>query len=192
VEKRVNEYGVTVRFKPHPTIKDLERIQRALGIGLGAFSGLKSERHFEYCRSQLAAAVRNLSSMCCHASVVLCLPTIERAPQKAATYCPAGSSHRLFLIDRKVLDPPGSEGGAKVQFVVLGATRNVYTVTVGQAPSCTCPDAAKGNLCKHILFVMLRVLKLRQNNPLVWQKALLKSEVRGFRFKRTGFVCLLC
>jgi hypothetical protein len=33
-------------------------------------------------------------------------------------------------------------------------------------------------VCKHILFVMLRVLKLSTTNPLAWQKALLTKEVR--------------
>jgi uncharacterized Zn finger protein len=54
----------------------------------------------------------------------------------------------------------------------------VYTVKISRHPNCTCPDHDKGNLCKHILFVMLRVLKLATNNPLVWQKALLTKEVR--------------
>jgi hypothetical protein len=52
----------------------------------------------------------------------------------------------------------------------------VYRVQVGRHPSCTCPDAAKGNVCKHYLYCMLRVLRLRQDDPLVWQKALLSSE----------------
>ena len=36
----------------------------------------------------------------------------------------------------------------------------VYTVTIAAHPRCSCPDAAKGNICKHRLFVMLRVLHL--------------------------------
>lgn len=58
--------------------------------------------------------------------------------------------------------------------VVVGA---VYTVKISRHPHCSCPDHEKGNLCKHILFVMLRVLKLATTNPLVWQKALLTKEV---------------
>ena len=55
----------------------------------------------------------------------------------------------------------------------------VYIVTVGKYPACTCPDFhSKGNLCKHYLFIMLRVLRLDQSDPLVWQKALLKTEVQ--------------
>ncbi|KAF9613563.1 hypothetical protein IFM89_023878 [Coptis chinensis] len=41
-------------------------------------------------------------------------------------------------------------------FYVLGATGNVYTVTLSTTPSCTCPDRTVP--CKHILFVLLRVL----------------------------------
>lgn len=53
----------------------------------------------------------------------------------------------------------------------------VYTVKICRHPHCTCPDHAKGHVCKHILFVMLRVLKLSTTNPLAWQKALLTKEV---------------
>lgn len=31
-------------------------------------------------------------------------------------------------------------------------------------------------MCKHYLYVMIRVLRLDQNDPLVWQRALLTSE----------------
>ncbi|WIA41605.1 hypothetical protein OEZ86_008965 [Tetradesmus obliquus] len=88
-----------------------------------------------------------------------------------------GSAHRMFLINTKVLRPAGAQGGRAQQFAVLGATSNVYDVTISRQPHCSCPDHAKGNLCKHILFVMLRVLKLATNNPLVWQRALLTKEV---------------
>jgi SWIM zinc finger len=89
-----------------------------------------------------------------------------------------GGAHRLYLIERKAVRPVGSPGGAQETFVVLGATRNVYEVTIGKHLKCTCPDFAKGNVCKHQLFVMLRVLKLGKQNPAVWQRALLISEVR--------------
>ncbi len=70
-----------------------------------------------------------------------------------------------------------SKNGPVEEFSVLGATANVYSVSVGKHPSCSCPDFQKGNICKHYLFVMLRVLRLDRSDPLVWQKALLKSEV---------------
>ncbi|CAI5467913.1 unnamed protein product [Closterium sp. Yama58-4] len=62
-------------------------------------------------------------------------------------------------------------------FHVLGATGNVYTVTISQQPSCTCPDYGNGNLCKHVLFVLLRVLRVGEEDPRVWQRSLLSTEL---------------
>jgi len=59
----------------------------------------------------------------------------------------------------------------------LGQTGNVYTIVISHVPSCTCPDHAKGNLCKHILFVLHRVLKVPRNSPLLFQQALLTEEL---------------
>ncbi|XVE97584.1 hypothetical protein REPUB_Repub03eG0031900 [Reevesia pubescens] len=53
--------------------------------------------------------------------------------------------HPLFLLHR-----------SDSNFFILGATANVYTVTLCSTPSCTCPD--RTTPCKHILFVLIRVL----------------------------------
>ena len=54
----------------------------------------------------------------------------------------------------------------------------MYKVRVGKFPQCNCPDfKIRKNLCKHYLYVMIRVLRLREDDPLVWQRALLLSEV---------------
>lgn len=53
----------------------------------------------------------------------------------------------------------------------------MYTVRIGRQPSCSCPDARNRNLCKHHLYIMLRVLRLAQDDPCVWQRALLTAEV---------------
>ncbi|CAF3415559.1 unnamed protein product [Rotaria sp. Silwood1] len=63
------------------------------------------------------------------------------------------------------------------EYKVLGQTANVYTVIITHIPSCTCPDYAKGNLCKHIIFVLHRVLKVNRNSPLLYQQALLTNEL---------------
>jgi hypothetical protein len=39
------------------------------------------------------------------------------------------------------------------------------------------PDCANGNLCKHILFVLHRVLKVDRRSPLIYQQALLTNEL---------------
>ena len=55
----------------------------------------------------------------------------------------------------------------KRTYHVLGSTGNVYHVQVGRRLGCTCPDADRGNLCKHQLFVMLKVLKVHVSTLLI-------------------------
>jgi len=81
---------------------------------------------------------------------------------------------RFFMIDRR---REGDE--PREEFKVLGSTGNVYTVTIGRLPSCNCPDASRGNHCKHILFVFLKVLQVPQSSGLWYQKALLTSELQS-------------
>ncbi|KAG6030788.1 hypothetical protein E4U41_007762 [Claviceps citrina] len=59
---------------------------------------------------------------------------------------------------------------------VAGSTGNVYTVEIGQALRCTCPHALKDNHCKHIIYVLARVLGAPFQY--VYQRALLSSELR--------------
>ncbi|KAK9142100.1 hypothetical protein Syun_011500 [Stephania yunnanensis] len=69
--------------------------------------------------------------------------------------------HRLLLLHRSA---SGSD------FYILGATGNVYTVTLSTAPSCSCPDRTVP--CKHILFVLLRVLGLSLNDTCLRRRTL--------------------
>ncbi|VFQ73206.1 unnamed protein product [Cuscuta campestris] len=63
-------------------------------------------------------------------------------------------------------------------FFVLGATGNVYTVHLAAAgKSCDCPDRTAP--CKHILFVMIRVLGLGQHDPWIWRKTLRRSHLNS-------------
>mmetsp|Transcript_39802 Transcript_39802/g.65162 ORF Transcript_39802/g.65162 Transcript_39802/m.65162 type:complete len:479 (+) Transcript_39802:186-1622(+) len=78
---------------------------------------------------------------------------------------------RLFMIDAKIVSEIERE------YAVLGSTGNVYTVTIGTLHECTCPDFAKGNLCKHVLFVLLKVLRVDSSSEYVYQKALLSTEL---------------
>ncbi|KAF8070819.1 hypothetical protein FPV67DRAFT_1488842 [Lyophyllum atratum] len=76
-------------------------------------------------------------------------------------------SQRFFMIDRQ-----RTPGDLKEVFSVLGSTGNVYTVTIDHKPSCNCPDALKGNHCKHIV-----ILQVNQASGVWYQKALLTSEL---------------
>lgn len=60
--------------------------------------------------------------------------------------------------------------------LVAGSTGNLYTVHIKQVPECDCPHAKKGNQCKHIIYVMLRVLKAPEN--IAYQLGLTSSELR--------------
>jgi hypothetical protein len=69
------------------------------------------------------------------------------------------------------------ETGYCRKYAVLGSTGNVYDVKIGQIPTCSCPDCAKGRLCKHIIFVLVKVLHVPQDSELVYQDALLQCEL---------------
>lgn len=84
---------------------------------------------------------------------------------------------RLFLIEASAPSTCPRNGGPSITFSVLGSTGNVYEVTISKVPHCSCPDAAKGNLCKHLLFVMLKVVGLPARHQLVYQSAYLTEEL---------------
>lgn len=81
-------------------------------------------------------------------------------------------TQRFFLIERH-----RNEEELREEFKVLGSTGNIYTVVIDKLPSCDCPDAGKGNHCKHILFVYLKVLSVPLISTHWYQKALLQEEL---------------
>ncbi|RHZ73279.1 hypothetical protein Glove_232g124 [Diversispora epigaea] len=82
-------------------------------------------------------------------------------------------SQPLYLIDHKEVDPTNRE------YTVLGPTGLVYTTVISKTLSCSCPDFKSGFHCKHILFVLLRILKVDQNSDLIYQKALVGRELKS-------------
>ncbi|XP_010313451.2 uncharacterized protein [Solanum lycopersicum] len=68
-------------------------------------------------------------------------------------------SHHLLLLHRR-----------DTTFYVLGATCNVYTVTISTTPSCSCPD--RTTPCKHILFVLIRVLGVSIDDTCLYRRRL--------------------
>ena len=61
----------------------------------------------------------------------------------------------------------------------IRGSRAVYRVSLSSCrPQCTCQDFLhRGKTCKHILFVMVRVLQTPVDNPVLWQSVLLQSEL---------------
>lgn len=60
---------------------------------------------------------------------------------------------------------------------LAGTTGNVYTISISKTPSCTCPSGQKDGQCKHMIYVLARVLKARDD--LVYQLALTENELRS-------------
>lgn len=73
--------------------------------------------------------------------------------------------HRLRLLHR-----------SNSTFFIFGATGNVYTVTLSSTPSCTCPD--RTTPCKHILFVLIRVLGLSLDDRCLRRRNLLPCQLQ--------------
>ncbi|KAL1612271.1 hypothetical protein SLS60_000495 [Paraconiothyrium brasiliense] len=80
---------------------------------------------------------------------------------------------RLTVISRERI---GTDDVPEEKIIMAGSTGNVYTQHIGHVPSCDCPHAKKGNQCKHIVYVMLRVLRAPEH--IGYQLALTSSELR--------------
>ena len=87
---------------------------------------------------------------------------------------------RLYLIERRdasVTSPSGLVT-LKVVFSVLGSTGNVYEAVICRQPSCTCTDFRERNqICKHLLFIYVKVLRVSRDSHIPVQRALLRSEL---------------
>lgn len=83
-------------------------------------------------------------------------------------------TQRLYLINQTDIS---KEGNLERKYAVLGSTGNVYDVNICKLPTCSCPDFGRSRLCKHILFVVLKVLRVDSRSELVFQDALLQSEL---------------
>lgn len=91
----------------------------------------------------------------------------------ASTHNPAAFSDRIL---RALRHPLLLLHRNNATFFILGATANVYTVTISSLPSCTCPD--RTSPCKHILFVFIRVLSLPLHHPSLRSRTLRPSLLR--------------
>jgi hypothetical protein len=113
----------------------------------------------------------------------------KHAPLKYATIAHRATTQRMVVIDRRRTsnhDCPHLTPDCPMEEVDLaGSTGNIYTVKITHVPECTCPDfRIRGNpQCKHILYVLLKILKTPE--PLNFQAAFLTSELEDI-FDRAG------
>ncbi|KAI9729875.1 MAG: hypothetical protein M1834_006624 [Cirrosporium novae-zelandiae] len=92
------------------------------------------------------------------------------------------TTQRMFVIDR---NRGGTNEEPEETFQIAGTTGNIYSITIGKLPSCTCPDNEKGNQCKHIIYALHHILKAPEH--LEYQLALTSLELREI-FEHAPFV----
>jgi hypothetical protein len=179
------------------TRKELQTALKAWNVPSGGSTVVLKERYTLFRTSRIPEAqwivsrnYKSTSSKPCAAAASRKrppAPPVEKRLKRYRSSCPQGTQQRiarartqqLFLVQK------GDVTNLSCSFVVLGSTGNVYTVKIERVPDCTCPDHAKGNLCKHILFVLLKVMALDANSPLVYQAAWLSSELKHM-FQQLG------
>lgn len=83
-------------------------------------------------------------------------------------------TQRMFALDRQRSNDNPDHPSETVS--LAGTTGNVYTITIDKVPSCDCPHARKGNQCKHIVYVLSRIL--RAPSDLEYQLAFLSEELK--------------
>lgn len=105
----------------------------------------------------------------------------KQAPQKYTTIAYRATTQRMVVIDRRRPNnddcPHGKPHCPMEEVDLAGSTGNIYTVRITHVPECTCPDFRinRNPQCKHILYVLLKVLKAPE--PLHYQAAFLTSEL---------------
>jgi len=97
----------------------------------------------------------------------------EKAPGSYMEVHDRAMTQRMFVIERQ---RSGTEACPEETVELAGTTGNIYTISISQTPSCNCPHAKKGNQCKHIVYVLCRVLHAPAH--LQYQLAFLRSELR--------------
>ncbi|KAF1960126.1 hypothetical protein CC80DRAFT_378230, partial [Byssothecium circinans] len=96
-----------------------------------------------------------------------------RPPQSYLEIKARALTQRLTVLSRERC---GTAEVPEEKVIMAGSTGNVYTQHICQVSTCDCPHAKKGNQCKHIIYVMLRVLKAKEE--VGYQLALTSSELR--------------
>ncbi|KAN0063363.1 hypothetical protein ACQY0O_004529 [Thecaphora frezii] len=95
-------------------------------------------------------------------------PTLQNMPKEIKDRIIRVLSQRMFMINRF-----RAAGTLKEEFDVLGSTGDVYKVTIASEPKCTCMDnRIRKKLCKHLLFIFLKVLRLPRNSPMFLQNGM--------------------
>ncbi|BFI40403.1 hypothetical protein MPTK2_7g09190 [Marchantia polymorpha subsp. ruderalis] len=103
-------------------------------------------------------------------------PFIPKPNPKAIARINREMRQRMYLMGKRLIGDERHPGG--IEFYVMGEIGKIFTVKIREFPCCQCGDFLLTRLCKHMVFVSMRVLKLDKDDPLIWQKALVPSELK--------------
>ena len=107
---------------------------------------------------------------------------------------------RMFLVHRPgptsfVVSEGGGGGDAEGE-PPRARPRPKYKVFIGQTQDCNCDVAVRGRgPCVHVLFAMLKVLRVPRDDPMVWQTSLTETEIQPIESRtksRFGPVSPIC
>ncbi|KAE8410187.1 hypothetical protein BDV36DRAFT_289779 [Aspergillus pseudocaelatus] len=73
----------------------------------------------------------------------------RKPPQTFLQRLNRATTQRMFVLGHTVT---GVNDAPEMSFDIAGTTGNIYKTVIGKEPTCTCPDARKGNQCKHICY----------------------------------------
>ncbi|KAI1391756.1 uncharacterized protein F4822DRAFT_104703 [Hypoxylon trugodes] len=96
-----------------------------------------------------------------------------KPPQDFYVIYERATSQRFYVLGRT---RSGAAECPEESVELIGSTGNIYVVHVAQQPTCTCPHSQSGHQCKHVIYVLSRVLRARFE--LVYQLALLTTELQ--------------
>ncbi|KAL4879743.1 hypothetical protein BJY04DRAFT_88923 [Aspergillus karnatakaensis] len=99
----------------------------------------------------------------------------KQAPKTFRERLQRATTQRMFVVGQTVTGTDPDEV-PEMKFDIVGSTGNIYKTTIGKEPACSCPDARKGNQCKHICYVLVKVLKAPEH--LQYQLAFITTELR--------------
>ncbi|KAI1800238.1 hypothetical protein F4811DRAFT_564942 [Daldinia bambusicola] len=96
-----------------------------------------------------------------------------KPPQDFSVIYDRATSQRFYVLERT---RSGTADCPEESVELTGSTGNIYFVHIARQPTCTCPHAQSGHQCKHVIYVLSRVLRARFD--LVYQLALLSTELQ--------------
>ncbi|KAL5340029.1 hypothetical protein BJX70DRAFT_397265 [Aspergillus crustosus] len=97
----------------------------------------------------------------------------KQAPRTFQERLQRATTQRMFVVGQTVA---GTDEIPELTFDIVGSTGNIYKTFIGKEPTCSCPDGMKGNQCKHICYVLVKVLNAPTH--LQYQLAFLTTELR--------------